>query len=656
MEEFVFLFLILVSGSVFGSAAYRMRFEETLPLTCTGIVAVMFGAGLLGQMAAGIWAVYMIGLLLFLLSIVHAVRRKALKDVCKRIFTPGFLLYVLMFVLLILMHFGRVASEWDEFSHWMDIVKVMVMYDDFGTHPLAASTFQSYPPGMVLFQYFVHETVSNNVNQGELVEWIGYFAYHLYAFSFMFPFVRQLKWKQIGAAVFFVLGVCLAPVVIFSNFLDSLYIDPFLGVVAGCGMAMLYMNRSSEIRNRLFVFACMFTLVMAKDAGMMFAIFLSVAMLADEMIQKGTYRQKAKNVLLIACGVAGAILLPKILWELHLTSRNAEKVFSQPVDIGILMNVLLGRNDSYRKSVLFNFLRALLVDETPMLNGSLYLTIPVICLLLFSGICWFHQKMRSLEINQQVPAAYQSKGEKAESVSQAAPVASSASKKAVILWIAAIQTCVYILGLCVIYMFKFSEYEAVILASFSRYCGIGLLAVLMLLSLMAFTYLLQNSTSWICMLLIAVSFAFLPGDSLLRFVNRSAVHSAVERQRPAKEAAAIAKAVIGEERAKVYIVAQGSNGFYYWMMKFNLRPCVFNEDGWSLSANGKLYETDIWTLTRSAQEWKNELKTYDYVLLLEINDSFVQDYSELFENPEDIGNQTFFRVDPQTGMMSLCSR
>lgn len=628
MAGMLFLFLILISGSVFGSAVWKWRSEEALPLTCCGIVAVMYGAGLAGKMAAGVTIVCVISLILFLWSAVNVIRQKTLGAFCKRFFTPGLLLYVLMFIILILMHVGRVANDWDEFSHWMDIVKVMVLFDDFGTNPLAASAFQSYPPGMALFQYFAHEIAFGFASSGEMTEWICYFAYHVFTFSFLFPFLKQLKFKQIGPAAFFVIGVCLIPMALFPGFLDTVYIDPFIGFVSGCGFAMLYLHRCTEWKNSLYVFAAMFALVLAKDAAILFAVFLAIGMAAKEGLQKGDLRQKAKRLLLAAGGAAVFILLPKMLWELHLNLRNAERAFSESIDVSVLINVLIGRDDSYRKTVLLNFLRSLLVDGRAVLNNSLYLTLPVMCLMLFTGLCWFHQEARRSNGSEQ--------------------------KEAGILWVAVIQTCIYILGLCVTYMFKFSEYEAITLASFERYCSIALLAVLMLLALMAFDYLIRHASSWVCLLLITVAFSLLPGDSLLQFINRGNIYHAVERQRPFKETAAQAKEVLGDENARVYIVAQGSNGFEYWILKYHLRPCLFNEDGWSLSPDGPLYSNDIWSVARSAEEWQNELKAYDYVLLYKADDTFVQHYSVLFENPELIQERALFRVDPQTGLLALC--
>ncbi len=619
------VFLVLISGSVFASSVYKWRFEEALPLTCCSIVAVMYMAGLAGILSAGITIVTVLSLLMLLASVVNLARRKSFKDFSRCFFTPGFLLYGSMFAVLIVMHMGRVADDWDEFSHWMDIVKVMLMYNDFGTHPLAASAYQSYPPGMALFQYFVHETVVGSAD-GNLTEWLCFFAYHLYTFSFLFPFLKHLKLKQIGPAVFFVVGCCLIPLVLFPKFLESIYIDPFVGIVAGCGMAMLYLNNCDERKNSLYVFVAMFSLTLAKDAGMLFALFMAVAMLAVEGLKQGNPRRKIKRLLFVAAGTVLFLLIPKMLWELHLNLRNAEKAFSHPFDTGVLINVLIGRDDSYRKTVLLNFLRSLLENGRPMLNNSLYVTLPVMCLLLFTGMCWFHQETRRLDQEK--------------------------ANKTVILWILAIQTCVYVLGLCVAYMFKFPEHEAVELASFERYGSIALTALLMLLSLMAFSYLLHHTRSWVCLLMITVAFALIPGNDLLMFINRGAIHNAAEHQRPYKEMAEQTKDVIEQEESRIYFVAQGSNGFERWIMKFNLRPCLLNEEGWSLSANENPDER--WTVTRSAQEWQNELKTYDYVLLYSVDDAFVQAYSMLFENPDLIQNRTLFRVDRQTGMLSAC--
>ena len=69
------------------------------------------------------------------------------------LFIIGLIIFLLVFFAFSVFNAGKLASTWDEFSHWIDIVKAMTTVDDFGTNPQSLSTFKSYPPAMSIFQY-----------------------------------------------------------------------------------------------------------------------------------------------------------------------------------------------------------------------------------------------------------------------------------------------------------------------------------------------------------------------------------------------------------------------------------------------------------------------------------------------------------------------
>ena len=366
----------------------------------------------------------------------------------------------------------------------------------------------------------------------------------------------------------------------------------------------------------------------------MFALFIAAAMLLDETLLlrcKTDYQHHAhgiRKMLLICTGILISLILPKLLWKNHLVITQASRQFSAPIDWNKLFLVLIGKDDSYQKTVLLNYLRTILVDGFAILNENLFLTLPVLCLLLLAGLLWIHQQHCKNNV-----ACKQS--------------------RVALIWIAGIQTSVYILGLCVMYMFKFSEYEAVHLASFQRYCSVALTAVQVFLVLLVFSYIAKRTVNWVCVLLVATAFSLIPGGSLLQFINRSSIQDSYKIQLPHKETAMQTLEITGTDFQKIYIVSQASNGFDYYMLKFNLRPCIVNQDGWSLSPTGPLSENDLWTKTLSAAEWQEELKSFDYVLLNHVDETFIDHYGALFEQTEAIQDQAVFSVNPETGLLSL---
>lgn len=57
MLDIGLFFAVLLSGSVFAAARFGRKFEEILPITCMGIVLVLFLFGAVGLLSVGVYAV-----------------------------------------------------------------------------------------------------------------------------------------------------------------------------------------------------------------------------------------------------------------------------------------------------------------------------------------------------------------------------------------------------------------------------------------------------------------------------------------------------------------------------------------------------------------------------------------------------------------------
>lgn len=69
------------------------------------------------------------------------------------------------------------------------------------------------------------------------------------------------------------------------------------------------------------------------------------------------------------------------------------------------------------------------------------------------------------------------------------------------------------------------------------------------------------------------------------------------------------------------------------------------------------YEGDIWTAMCSAEEWWEMLDgQYDYVALYHVNDYFVENYAELFRDPDEITDNRLFRVNRSAKCLEVVKR
>ena len=66
------------------------------------------------------------------------------------------------------------------------------------------------------------------------------------------------------------------------------------------------------------------------------------------------------------------------------------------------------------------------------------------------------------------------------------------------------------------------------------------------------------------------------------------------------------------------------------------------------------YEGDIWTVEKTPKQWREELKSnVDYVAIYHLNEYFMENYSEVFEKPEEIRENGIYKVNKETGTLSL---
>ena len=71
--------------------------------------------------------------------------------------------------------------------------------------------------------------------------------------------------------------VCLIPLFFYDNFYYSIYIDAFLGIMAGCAFAsILFLEKKDALYNIYITLNCI-VLVLAKEVGLYFAIFTALA-------------------------------------------------------------------------------------------------------------------------------------------------------------------------------------------------------------------------------------------------------------------------------------------------------------------------------------------------------------------------------------------
>lgn len=626
MVSHAMLFIILSSLSVLCVARtkspFQHSYEEYLPITCSTIVLILFGFGLIGMLSAGVYIVCALSVLMYAISLLIIVRRKSYRTFFKGLFTPGFFIFSLVYIVLTILHDGRMLHVWDEFSYWGDVVKVMFQLDDFSTNEAAYSFFKSYVPGMPLFQYFFQKIHQMLDGYSGFSEWRLIFAYQVFAFSFFFPFFKKSSYKHIVLLIVSFALMCLTPTLFFWYYYPrSIYIDPFVGIMAGSGFAYLYVNRKKDTLVYVHLLLTMMMLTLAKDVGMMFAGFIAAALIIDEaFFSKKKERKWILHLTAKTVGIALAVWIPKYLWNMHYTARNVGKAFGNPIRLDSFIDVIRGKDTTYRSEVLRNYADGFFSKTISMSAFEIEISYFAIVLMLIVGLVVIH--------------CIVARGEKEEEKS-----------RRMIVCTALLLTILYSIGLCVLYMSRFSVEEAVRIAGFDRYYGMLLLMLLIMILLITYDYVRKNPArlSDIGMLAIMSVILALPVDSVQAFLNRNSVGTSIAIRQPYEHVARHVLDLTQNKAKKVYIISQESSDFDYYVLHYSMQPCISHYSDWS--ANPEKPQVN---------EWKSLLKEYDYVVLYELGERFADNYGVLFENKEDIREHAVYEVNQQTGLLFRC--
>lgn len=207
----------------------------------------------------------------------------------------------------------------------------------------------------------------------------------------------------------------------------------------------------------------------------------------------------------------------------------------------------------------------------------------------------------------------------------------------------------YVIGMLVMYMFKFTEYEAVHLASFSRYINTYLQGIFISIAMIVITeshriYINSQLMNLFKLGLIVLLTLFTPITSITDILLRKEVELSVNFRAPYQIYIHKFDALSIEPDSKIWIISQHTTGLDYWVLQYELLQYKVNPKfTWSLGE--KSSKEDIWTLDLSVDDWAKQLYDYSYVLICKTDDSFKNRYKTLFQNESSIQANTIYKVE-----------
>lgn len=634
MLTILLLILILFIPSFYISVKKDISIERVIPCTIISIVLIIYVFGLINLLKFGVYFVFALFILFTVLLIVDFIKGKIrCKTFIKVIIKPSICIWIICILGLFIYYNGRMIASWDEFSHWGDVVKMMYYNNIYNTNPASLSVARAYPPVMSIFQYFVE-----NLSLSGFKEHYLYCSYHAFVISLIIPFIKDIKWKEIVKIILILMIVLLAPIVFFASpyfYYNTIYIDPFLGILFGFVIANIFITKEYDRFSIVSISLALFALTLTKDIAPVFSFICILFVFFKHVILDNNYKllkkiskinikrffNKTKPLWIFLAVVTASYLT----WKINVVLNVKGSSTGNPSTIKDVIDALLRFENTYRVTVVNNYVKRL-SSYSFIKMGNIYSVTFVFILL--SIIIYKNEDIK-------------------------------AKKHALFGFLSIyIGEVLYIFLMLVLYILMFSKYEALSLASFERYLGIYLIAILyFIIFITIFRSIEQKKYTSLIVLLIFIILN--TNVSLVKnnFINYKEItySTQVMRKQYSDAAKNIRSKVDLQKKYKFYIIVQNSTGAEKWMLRYEIRDILKEmNEGFNWSLGEKYSEGDIWTLDISKGEFKKILfkENYDYVYLYKIDDKFINRFGNIFDY-DDIDSGQLYKVNRKNNKIEI---
>lgn len=524
----------------------------------------------------------------------------------KNLYSPSAVAFFLLAAVSLQKTKGWLVYQWDEFTHWGHVVKVMYRYAEFGPSTPTDYTAEEYPPGISLFQYFVMD-FSPDWKEGML-----YWSAHLIILSLIVSVLANCSYKFFIEVILKLCVALIASLALITDTYFTITADPILALAFGY-LILIAIKTSQQGGRWIIIFASTAGfLTLVKPVAIYFACaailiniiatFFTVKFIS---LRKLMWSFLPATVALVTVGTVWAT------WGRYIARLSDPN--SNNVNVSIPTGLQGFADSSFVSEVTSKFIESIFGS---VLNPASWLAMPasywtVVCIIFFT--IW----------------AY---------ISGKANFARNIAIGVTML----VTTFGYLVVILYSYLANFGPVEAAALASFPRYVatwyhGVFFAIVLLILSEVDFGVYakpsgLINRQRHISVLLIA--FIYLNTISSLGyyvFMLRSAPNLGIDWREPLFKTTKAIKAAKIPDGSKVYIVTQHRAGFEYYMLRYEMVGAYFGEKPFSIGT--KKDEGDIWTdEAMDAKDWSETLRDFDFVVLSITTESFNDEFSSLFKD------------------------
>ena len=610
---------LLMAGILFGWAgcsalSMKKRFEQQLPFAAGIIIAVLYAAGLFGELTAGLYLIFAGTAVAFLTLIVLLSLRRS-EHLFRYLFTPGMAAFLAAVFWLLVGFRGYMFSGWDDFSHWGLAVKNMYIYSALPAGVSQATiSYTDYPPASTLFSW-LWTLLSGVFNEEDPQR-----ALNMLMLCFLLPAMKDQDWRKPGKALSMAVLLFGFPLLFSTSAYRTLQVDTLIGCVSLYVLYAWFLCRH-DVCTYTGIGISLFLLPLIKEMGFAFALLLIVIIGADMFLD--SKRQGKRCVIVIGLFVM-AVAAASVSWRSYLQLYQVAEVWNKnKISLDVIGQMLLGQANTDYYAIARSFINALCAPDLWQMPPSAQI----------SFVCWL---LLAFAVTQ---ALLRTAGEQDKRL-----------KRMYRLLFAGLL--VYLCVLLCIYLFLFRLDEALNVNSLERYLASYLLPLIGFTVLLA-VYRLDDKLSnvgvhaplcgLICML-----FTISPQTVLQQALVMKEQNTVVYEQRMQELIPISTYEYLDQKSDRVYYVAVQDNGEKYYRAAYQFTPIPIQDGMWS--AWPVAIKKDDWhdktAIAFTPDAWMQLLKTdgFTHVYLDTVDERFKKDYASLFESESAICSGQLYRV------------
>lgn len=422
--------------------------------------------------------------------------------------------------------------------------------------------------------------------------------------------------------------VVVAPLFCLEHLFWSVYIDTFLGVLFGAGVAFVCFWDHMDVYYTAMMAFILAMLVLSKAVGLFLAMIVAMCLLLRVyknkiiLIQKG---DKVYRKMLPYLGIViGSIGIPYVFWKINVKLSGCYVILTPKIEWLDFFKILFGRSNSSRMEIFRAFIANLGEPVFSLRNFKVPITLFGIAM--FTGVLIFIA---------------------AGQVKKKFPKVDAQIERGKILSILMIGLFIYTIGMLLMYIYKMPDSS---LPSYGRYMGIyllgltvcGICGVLMIYPQRATNTGIETALV-LCLLVLG------PQNDLADYVACKYQNVTLAARSRYVDLVSRYEAARGERCERVFLLNQEEDADPYWHLYFCLLPSVIQNNA---NFPGENWKVGDGGLDFSPEELRQELlRNYDVFLTWTVDDYFRDNFSVLFSDPDSISDQSIYVINKETGLL-----